>query len=90
MVEVLKHSSHLGKKVVFVVNNGLIDLVVDKWRKSEMELKTLKSQIRLPTQNGPTFIEYIENLVLLDLILDDFIDSNFVKFKSFPFLGENL
>ena len=90
MVEVLKHSSHLGKKVVCIVNNGLVDLIVDKWKESQMDLKTLKSQITLPTNNDPTFIEYIENLVLLDLIMDDFIDSNFVKLKSFPYLGENL
>ena len=89
IVEVLKHASHLGKKVVFVVENNLVDHIGDTWKKSSMDLNTLRSQIKLLVENNPSFVEYIERLVLLDLILDNFIQNNFVKYKSFPFLGEN-
>ena len=35
-----------------------------------------------------TFLEFIEKLVILDVLFDSYIHDNFIKYKSFPFSHE--
>lgn len=43
-----------------------------------------------PTLDSPlSFVEYLEKIYLIDCLTGNFINDYFVRFESFPFLGED-
>ena len=96
LTEVIKQSCFLGKKILAIVDMNCAEFIAEKWKNSPelnkiQSLQKILKDKKLQNDNDDqlTFTEYIEKHVILDLMLDNFIQENFVDHRSFPFSGEN-
>jgi len=95
ITEVIKQSCFLGKKILAVVDMNCAEMIAETWKNSKhlAKIKNLQGLLKnVKMEEGDdqvTFSDYIEKHVILDLMLDNFIQENFVDYKSFPFTGEN-
>ena len=43
LVETIKHSSHIGKRIAFVCDTNYIEFLENKWKNIDMKLNSLQS-----------------------------------------------
>ena len=94
ITEIIRQSCYLGKKVLAVVEMSCAEEVSETWKKQKNNSKVKSLQSLLANvetskhEKNLTFTDYIQKHVMLDLMLDDFVQDNFVEYKSFPFSGK--
>jgi hypothetical protein len=86
MVEILRQMTFSNKKIVFVMDYKYQEHFIEHWRKLENKINPLENfykdiDIDNKNKNPQEFVDYIENLILLDLLEDGFIFENFVNLK---------
>lgn len=95
--EVIKQSAMFSPKMLVLCENLEIDEIVEAWSKCPqgiIKLSDLTGSNELPSRFSPRnqieFSEYIERHVILDLLLDNFVQRYFIENKSFPFKMEHV
>lgn len=94
ITEVLRQSCFLGKKIMAVVDINCAEFIANAWmdygkHENLEKFQNLLSVSKLQNEDkNLTFSDYIQKHVILDLILDNFVQENFVQYKSFPFSGK--
>jgi hypothetical protein len=89
MVEILRQMSFSNKKIVFVMDYKYQEHFIEHWRKLEKKINPLENfykEFNNKTKKPQEFVDYIENLIMLDLLEDGFIFENFVNFKVIYFI----
>lgn len=82
MTGVLKLTSRLNKRTIGICDSQYTEFIAESWRKSKTTKDTF--QYFEYENNGP-FIEFIEKLVILDLILEPLLSKYFICYRSFPY-----
>jgi len=95
LTEVIKQTCYLGKKIMAIVDMNCAEHVAETWKNHQNHSKIENLQNLLTNlsnskkiEKNLTFTDYIQKHVILDLLLDDFVQENFVEYKSFPFSGK--
>ena len=91
ITETIRHACHSGKRIIAVVDVNFIDLIEDEWRKLDKNMRSFSECLlpQVPNTQKMTYTEYIEKHVMLDLIQEPFLMTNFIKYKTFPFSGND-
>ncbi|CDW77279.1 UNKNOWN [Stylonychia lemnae] len=97
MTETLRQLATFSKRIVAVIDQDLLPSIEDEWKNLKKDLKPLNQFYQDPPNfiknpstieqinTQDTFLEFVEKQVILDLILDPFINNNFIQYDSFPF-----
>jgi hypothetical protein len=89
-IEILKQLSHSSKRVVFVANYQHCNSIVKHWKAMEREVKQLDDFFVKEEDFGEIhFIDFIEKIVIVDILNNSFINDNFIQYESFPFRSVN-
>jgi hypothetical protein len=102
MVELLRHLSYSYKRIVAVVDADHVPYFEDGWRYMPKETQRLDSLLKVSeswvqTEAGrkrrdplqqETFIEFVEKLAMFDVLLDPFLQENFLQLECFPYSPE--
>jgi len=86
--EVLRQSCYSSKKIVLIINHDYVDSLLSSWKNLGSKLKSFDDFYR-ENEEELEFVDYIEKLVIIDLLNGSFINNNFIKFKRFPFTVKN-
>ncbi len=86
--ENLRQSCYSSKKIVFIINHDYVDSLLSSWKNLESKLKSFYDFYR-ENDEELEFVDYMEKLVIIDLLNGSFINNNFIKFKRFPFTIKN-
>lgn len=96
LTEIIKQSCFIGKKGLAIVDMNCAEFIAEEWGNIAANPKienlgNFLSESKDQSDFDPnlSFSDYIHKHVLLDLIFDNFLQENFVKFKSFPYNCEN-
>ena len=83
--EVIRQACHSSKKMVVVAEQTFIDQIVNNWKSLPQEIRPIDSfyAINNETHDSLSFVDYIEKIVLIDLLTDNFIKDNFVAYKVY-------
>lgn len=84
---VLKLGSLLEDRTIAVVDRQYTEFVAEAWKSSRKPACELFSYEAAET--GGPFIEFIEKLVILDLVLEPLVERFFIKYKRFPYSIKN-
>jgi len=81
--EVIRQSCFSSKKLVVVTENCYIDQILNNWKGLQKEIRSLDSfyMIKSQTFDAISFVDYIEKIVIIDLMLDNYVKDNFVDYK---------
>lgn len=82
MAGVLKLTSRLAHRTLAVCESQYTEFVAESWKKPEVERSVFQYA---ECQNKGQFVEFIEKLVILDLILEPLVSKYFIGYRSFPF-----
>lgn len=82
--EVLRQACYSSKKIVLVINHEYVDSLMDSWKNIEPKLKSFYDFYR-ENDEDISLVDYLEKLVIIDLLTGSFINDNFIKFNKFPF-----
>ena len=103
MSEVLRQLAHSYQRTVAIVDHDHLEALEECWTALPEKLSTLSSLLHVPRNwngnvslNGKldkflqqdSFLEFIEKLVILELLQEPFLHDNFVSKNSFPFSHE--
>ncbi len=81
-IEVIRQMCYSSKKVCMVVNYQHIDKLVLCWKKLSNEIKSLESfYIDMDKNKDIYFLDFIEKLVILDILNGGYINDNFIVYK---------
>lgn len=84
LAEVTRQMTYSSKKIVFVIDYKYHEHFIETWRKIDKQISPLDKFYNLnPDKNKkPTdFVDFIENLIMIDLLEDSFVADNFVNHK---------
>ena len=84
MTEMLRQMTFSNKKIVFVIDYKYHEHFIETWKKLENKIQPLNDfykELNNDQKEPQEFVEYIENLIMLDLLEDGFIFENFVNLK---------
>ena len=89
MAELIKQTCLSYKNVLVVLEFDFLELLSEAWKSLETQVKPLSSLLEIPemSKNKP-FVDFVENHVLLDFILGNFLKKNFIDFGVFPYSGQ--
>lgn len=79
---VLKLTSKLAPRTLAICDNQYTEFIAESWRKPGVEKSAFEYA---ECQSTGPFIEFIEKVVILDLILEPIVSKYFIGYKSFPF-----
>jgi pheromone shutdown protein TraB len=87
MTELIRQVAHVSRRVVAVVDEGLMPHIEDKWMKMPRELRSLETLLQVKDPNfkpksviemQDTWLEFIEKQVIMDSLFEPFIWKNYV------------
>jgi len=82
LAEILRQMTFSSKKIVFVIDYKYHEHFIETWRKLDKHISPLDKFYNLMPEKSikPTdFVDFIENLIMLDLLEDSFVFDNFVE-----------
>lgn len=82
--EVLKQCCHSSKKIAFVTNHQYIEPLIESWKKLKPEINNFNSFYK-DNIRDLNFVDFMEKLVILDILEGSFINSNFIVHQTFPY-----
>jgi len=82
--EVLRQACHSSKNIVLVINHDYVDSLVNSWKNLEPKLKSFYDFYR-ENDEDIIFVDYMEKLVIVDLLTGSFINDNFIIYQKLPF-----
>jgi hypothetical protein len=90
-IEILKQLSFSSKRAVFVANYQHCDLIVKYWKAMKPEVMPLSDFYPAEDKDlsEAHFVDFIEKLVILDILNNGFINEYFIKHHTFPFKSVN-
>jgi pheromone shutdown protein TraB len=90
--ELMRQVAHVSKRVVAVIDEGMLPHIEDKWLKMPRNLRSLDSFFSVPKpeldqktaraftyDQNETWLEFIEKQVIMDVLFEPFIYKNFVR-----------
>jgi len=84
LAETARQMTFSSKKSVFLIDYKYFDHFIETWRKVDKKIIPLHNfYIDKNKENKKhiDFVDFIENLIMIDLLEDSFVFENFVKFK---------
>lgn len=83
--ELIRHMCFSNKKIVLITNHNFIDPMVAAWKNLSDKIKPLESFYTKGDYKNVYFPDFIEKLVILDLLTGSFIQEHFIKHQTFPY-----
>jgi hypothetical protein len=83
--ELLRQTCYSSKRVLLVVNHNYVDNLVTQWKNLDPKIVGINSFYEDYDKIEMKFIDYIEKLVIIDVLTGSFIKNNFIKNSTFPF-----
>lgn len=87
MTGILKLGCLLEEKTIAVVDRQYTEFIAEAWKKEKGKEDRMFDYEAVET--GGPFVEFIEKLVILDLMLEPLIDKFFIKNYRFPYSVKN-
>lgn len=86
--ELVRQSCYSSKRVVLIMNYHYVDTFIEYWKDLSPSVNSL-SQLYRKNDEQVSLPDFIEKLVLIDLLYGGFIHDNFIKYNSFPYPCKN-
>ena len=79
----MRQACYSSKKMVVIAEFDYIDQILENWKGLSKEITPLENYYKVKKEGKDiiTYVDYLEKLVLIDLMLDGFIHDNFIKYK---------
>jgi hypothetical protein len=84
VAEAVRHMCYSSKKVVLIIPYQFMDSMIDSWKNLSPSIQNLTSFYR-ENKEEIYFIDYIEKIVIVDILYGSFIFNNFIKHNTFPY-----
>jgi hypothetical protein len=83
--ELLRHLCFSGKKIVLITSHNFIEPMIEAWKNLNDKIKPLESFYAQGDYKNVYFPDFVEKLVILDLLTGSFIQEHFIKHNTFPY-----
>ena len=94
--EVLRQTCHSSKKIIAVVDKEMVPHLEKEWKNLPKERKLVDLYKKIPSNSSSIamskkpYIEFVQQHAILDVMLNSFINDNFMKYDYFPMNGVGL
>lgn len=88
MAEILRQSCYVSKKNIAVVDRYIADELEAEWMNlgpNILKLEETLQVLKADKKGTISFSDYLEKQVILDLMRGEYLYSNYIKFKTWPF-----
>ena len=82
--ELTRQACYSAENICLIMDYHYIDNMMEQWKNLDQKVQSLKSLYR-PNDEQIYFVDFMEKLVILDIMNGSFIFNNFIKYENFPF-----
>jgi len=88
LAEITRQMTFSSKKIVFIIDYKYHEHFIETWRKLDNKITTLDKFYDNEKRNQKVndFVDFIENLIMIDLLEDSFVYDNFVQHKVIKYI----
>lgn len=87
MAELARQITYSSKRVVFLIDYKYHDHFIETWKQLSKNIQPINSFYKgIGDKNNTEFVDYVENLAIIDILEDFFIFENFIEHKVIFYL----